>query len=326
MKDIKKVGLTALAGSLAAISANAAEMSVSGATLLTYTSEDPTEVTGNPWGMKTNLAFTASGDVNGYTVSYYQASQDQFAGMSSASLSIDMGDLGKIRFDQGAGSGLGNIDDKTPTAAEEIWDGLDGLTAGGLVGQGNSGTWNYVKSLGDVTIDYGYNPKGGNQSDGSSSGGATDGDASWGIAITMPIGDAISAGVGYGQIANAGKDVTTTDDDEHRTAFLNYTMGSATFGYQISRIEEGKASGTDENTDAWGIAWNVNDNLSVSYGERTLTYDKPGTDVDEEGEGFAVAYTMGSIKIAGNHNEVTNNAGTAGSNDEMTEIALSFSF
>ena len=171
MKDIKKVGLTALAGSLAAISANAAEMSVSGATLLTYTSEDPTEVTGNPWGMKTNLAFTASGDVNGYTVSYYQASQDQFAGMSSASLSIDMGDLGKIRFDQGAGSGLNNIDDKTPTAAEEIWDGLDGTTAGGLVGQGNSGTWNYVKSLGDVTIDYGYNAKSGNQSDGSSSGG-----------------------------------------------------------------------------------------------------------------------------------------------------------
>ena len=38
-----------------------------------------------------------------------------------------------------------------------------------------------------------------------------------------------------------------------------------------------------------------NDNLSESYGERTLTYDKPGTDVDEEGEGIAVAYTMGSI-------------------------------
>ena len=71
MDNLKKVGLTALAGSLAAVSANAAEMSVSGATLLTYTSEDGTEVTGNPYGMKTNLAFTASGDVNGYTVSYY---------------------------------------------------------------------------------------------------------------------------------------------------------------------------------------------------------------------------------------------------------------
>ena len=122
------------------------------------------------------------------------------------------------------------------------------------------------------------------------------------------------------------RDVTTTDDDEHRTAFLNYTMGSATFGYQISRIEEGKQSGTDENTDAWGIAWNVNDNLSVSYGERTLTYDKPGTDVDEEGEGIAISYTMGSMKIAGNRNEVSNNDGTANASDEMTEIAVSFAF
>jgi outer membrane protein OmpU len=45
MNNFKKVGLTALAGSLAAISANAAEMTVSGATLLTYTTEDTSEVT-----------------------------------------------------------------------------------------------------------------------------------------------------------------------------------------------------------------------------------------------------------------------------------------
>ena len=45
--------------------------------------------------------------------------------MSSARLSVDMGDMGTIAFDQGSGSGLATIDDKTPTAAEEIWDGLD---------------------------------------------------------------------------------------------------------------------------------------------------------------------------------------------------------
>jgi len=42
--------------------------------------------------------------------------------------------------------------------------------------------------------------------------------------------------------------------------------------------------------------------------------------------GLAVAYTMGSMKIAGNMNEVSNNNGTADSNDEMTEIAISFAF
>jgi len=326
MDNLKKVGLTALAGSLAAISANAAEMSVAGSQVITYTSEDPTEVTGNPWGMNTNLQFTASGDVNGYTVSYYQGAVDQIGGMSSASLSIDLGDIGKIRFDQGAGSGLNTIDDKTPTAAEEIWDGLDGTTAGGLVGQGNAGTWNYVKSMGDVKLDIAYNNQGGGSNADGASGGSTNvTESSWGMAVTMPVGDALAVGVGYGKIGNAST-ATTTNDDEHRTVFANYTMGNATFGYQMSRIEEGTVSGTDENTDAWGIAWNINDNLSVSYGERELEYDKPGTDVTEDGKGIAVAYTMGSIKIAGNRNEVDNNAGTAGSSDQMTEIAVSFSF
>src|SRR5210317_230827 len=153
MNNFKKIGLTALAGSLAAASANAAEMSVSGATLLTYTSEDKTEVTGNPFGMKTNLAFSASGDVNGYTVSYLQVSKDQFAGVSSARLSVDMGVMGTLAFDQGSGSGLATIDDKTPTAAEEIWDGLDGTTVGGLVGAaGNTGVFNYINTFSGVTF------------------------------------------------------------------------------------------------------------------------------------------------------------------------------
>ena len=156
MNNIKKIGLTALAGSLVAISAQAAEMTVSGATMLTYTSEDTTEVTGNPFGMKTNLSFTASGEVNGYTVSYMQTSKDQFAGMSSARLSVDMGDMGTLAFDQGSGSGLATIDDKTPTAAEEIWDGLDTDTvngANGLVGAaGNSGVFNYINTVAGVTF------------------------------------------------------------------------------------------------------------------------------------------------------------------------------
>ena len=112
MNNINKIGLTALAGSLVAISAQAAEMTVSGATMVTYTSEDSTEVTGNPLGMKTNLAFSASGEVNGYTVSYVQVSKDQFAGMSTARLSVDLGDMGIIALDQNSGSGLSTIDDK----------------------------------------------------------------------------------------------------------------------------------------------------------------------------------------------------------------------
>ena len=335
MNNLKKVGLSALAGSLAAVSANAAEMSVSGATLLTYTSEDNTEVTGNPFGMKTNLSFTASGDVNGMTVSYMQTSMDQFAGMSSARLSIDMGDMGVLAFDQGSGSGLATIDDKTPTAAEEIWDGLDtdgSSGAEGLVGAaGNSGVFNYIKTVAGITFNGAARKgSGAKNSDGSSSGA---GQSAWDFALTGSgdiIGvDGLSWGAGYGEAETGSQPMTAgaAKDSEHFTGFVNYSMGPMTVGYQESHIANGAVGGTLETVQAWGIAFNVNENFSVSYGEREVEFNKAGAaEVTEEGEGLAVAYTMGSMKIAGNMNEVSNNDGTADSNDEMTEIAVSFAF
>ena len=338
MDNLKKVGLTALAGSLAAVSANAAEMSVSGATLLTYTSEDTKEVTGNPFGMKTNLAFTASGDVNGMTVSYFQAGKDQFAGMSSARLTIDMGDMGTLAFDQGSGSGLATIDDKTPTAAEEIWDGLDGTKVEGLVGAaGNSGVFNYIKTFDGITFNgAARRGSGTSNADGSSS---ANGQSAWDFALTgsgdvMGV-DGLAWGVGYGEAENGSQAATkatgTGGDDEHMTAFGNYTMGSVTFGYQMSHIKKGNDTlgGVDQDVDAWGLAWNVNENFSVSYGEREVEFDNPSAaNITEEGEGIAVAYTMGSMKIAGNRNEVKNNNNSSANSakDEMTEIAVSFAF
>jgi outer membrane protein OmpU len=325
MNNFKKVGLTALAGSLAAISAHAAEMTVSGASVLTYTSKDSTEVTGNPFGMKTNLGFTASGEVNGYTVSYMQTSADQFAGMSSARLSIDMGDMGTLAFDQGSGSGLGTIDDKTPTAAEEIWDGLDGATTGGLVGAaGASGTWNYVQTINGIKFN-GAARKGSatKNADGASSGA---GQGAWDFALTTDgsmVGvDGLAMGAGYGE-----QEVANTGDDEHMTVFANYSAGPVTFGYQISEIDKAGTSAVDEDVNAWGLAFNVNENLSISYGEREVEYKNPSaTNVTEEGEGVAVAYTVGSIKIAGNINEVNHNDNSQNSKDSMTEIAVSFAF
>ena len=336
MDNLKKVGLTALAGSLAAVSANAAEMSVSGATLLTYTTEDTTEVTGNPFGMKTNIAFSASGDVNGMTVSYFQASKDQFAGMSSARLSIDMGDMGTLAFDQGSGSGLATIDDKTPTAAEEIWDGLDGTKVEGLVGAaGNSGVFNYVKTMSGVTFNgAARRGSGTSNADGSSS---ANGQSAWDFALTGSgdtFGvDGLAWGAGYGEAENGSQKVTNAHaeegDDEHMTAFANCSDGPVTFGYQVSHIAKGASAADSQDVDAWGLAWNVNENLSISYGERDVEFKNPSAaNITENGEGIAIAYTMGSMKIAGNRNEVTNNNNSSADSakDEMTEIAVSFAF
>jgi len=339
MNNFKKVGLTALAGSLAAISAHAAEMSVSGASVLTYTSEDEREVTGNPMGMKTNLSFTASGDVNGYTVSYMQTSADQFAGMSSARLSVDLGDMGTLAFDQGSGSGLANIDDKTPTAAEEIWDGLGGATyKSGRVGTaGSSGVFNYVKTFGGVKLDAAYRKGSGTSNSDGSTSGAGDGAADFALTGS---GDAfglagVAWGLGYGESlgGGGGKDVAGanvdagTGDTVDMTFFTNYTIGAATLGAQVSDQEKGGLGAKDQETIAWGTAYNINENLSVSYGERTTVYSRIAglKSIKEKTEGFAAAYTMGSMKIAGNRNSV-DNIGGATTSDSMTEIAVSFAF
>ena len=334
MNNIKKIGLTALAGSLVAISAHAAEMTVSGATLLTYTSEDESEVTGNPMGMKTNLSFKASGEVNGYNVSYMQTSKDQFAGMSSARLSVDMGDIGTVAFDQGSGSGLGTIDDKTPTAAEEIWDGLD--TSGkngalGLVGAaGASGVFNYINTFAGVTFNGAARKGSGTKNtDGSSS---AVGQGAWDFALTTDgemLGvEGLALGAGYGEKDIGSQSGTTPgDNDEHMTVFANYSVGPVTFGYQMSYINSNVHGTQDQEAKRWGIAFNVNENLSFSYGEREVEFQKPSaTHITEEMEGIAIAYTMGSIKIAGNQNEGKNMAGVAGVKDSMTEIAVSFAF
>ena len=109
------------------------------------------------------------------------------------------------------------------------------------------------------------------------------------------------------------------------TAFANYSVGPVTFGYQMSYIEANKNGTHNEETTAWGLAFNVNENLSISYGEREVSF-QADENIEEKGDGIAVAYTMGSMKIAGNMNEVSDNDGTSGSNDSMTEIAVSFAF
>jgi hypothetical protein len=59
MNNLKKVGLTALAGALVSVSANAADLSVTGGAALTFTGEEKT-AKGNGWTMTNGVTFSAS--------------------------------------------------------------------------------------------------------------------------------------------------------------------------------------------------------------------------------------------------------------------------
>ena len=107
MKDWKKAGLTALAGSLVATSAFAGAVTVSGTANLTYTANSGQEDTqeadeggghdGNRWGINKTLSFSGSGELdNGWTVS---VSQSLAAGSTTGvGLTIDMGDMAKMGY------------------------------------------------------------------------------------------------------------------------------------------------------------------------------------------------------------------------------------
>ena len=71
MINLKKVGLTALAGSLAAVTAHAGEMSVTGSANVTYVTGETTD-SAQSIGHDKDVKFSGSGELdNGYTFSIF---------------------------------------------------------------------------------------------------------------------------------------------------------------------------------------------------------------------------------------------------------------
>jgi outer membrane protein OmpU len=333
MNNLKKIGISALAGSLATFSAHAVDMSVAGSAKVTYYSLNGDEVTGNPYGMNTSLAFSGSGDVNGYETTLTIVNNDANSGLSSASLAVDLGDMGKVTFDQGVGvGGLSTIDDKLPSAYEESWDSIDAAattSSNGLVGMGNSGVFVYSNEVmgSNLSAQFGKGQSVANTDD--AVGGVGGHGSSWDFALTnSSLYDGMTVGFGYGKIANGNgaKLENSEDEDEHMTAFVTYSTGPVTVGVQQSNREDNSKGGIDEEAFGYGISINLMEGVSVSYAEREIDFRKPSaTDKAEDGTGLALSYTVGSAKVAVQHNESKNNDGGT-TNDESTEIALSLAF
>jgi len=322
MNKLKQIGLSALAGSLVATSAFAGEMAVSGSAKLTYTSRQAGALTGTPFGMNKLLGFSGSGELDGgQTVSVYFGNNG--TSQSSASLSVDMGDMGKFTYDSGAGGhGIGSLDDKTPTAAEEIWDNISYGTGhdGFRVGIGNSGALAWAHTVNGVSISVDMVKQGGGAVEDGATGSAGSGSGK-SIAITGSPKDGLNVGLGKGKkgMADASK------DDDQTTLYATYAVGGITVGAQIAENEAGAGTGSDWETFQWGVSFQVNDDTSISYGQRKVEFAS-SSKVDETDSGVAISYTMGSMSISANHNTADDMKGTAASDLETTEIAVSFAF
>jgi len=339
MNKLTKIGVSALAGSLVAFAANAGELSVSGSANLTYTTEtngpaaSSANNIGNKWGHDSDLVFNGSGDMNGYTVSFYAAIDAGGGAYASNQISLDMGDMGAITFDQGVGgNGASSIDDKTPTAFEESWDGVGTTNAGydGLTGSTNVFKYtNTVAGFGinaayDAEIDDARTAGGANSSNGTTN---VDG-SNWSVALTnATLIDGLDFGVGYSS-TDVKDGTTTTTDKEVVLGYANYTVGPVVLGVTMGESSGGVVGHDSHTVEGYGIAFNVNENLSLSYNNNEVTYNRTSgnTDLSQEREGIAIAYTMGAASIKVQNNDSSGSSTSATTTEERTEVNLSLAF
>ena len=167
--NIKKIGLTALAGALVSVSANAADLSVTGGASIGFSGEEAT-TKGNGWTMNDGITFAASAEMdNGWTVSTSMLIDSSDGGandiIDNRSLTIDMGDTGSLTFNgDGGSSSVALMVDTTPTAGEQAWDDVTGATAHRYdVASGNSDWFAYSNSslMDGLTVNLNYVPSDG---------------------------------------------------------------------------------------------------------------------------------------------------------------------
>ena len=323
MDNLKKIGLSALAGTLASLSAQAGELTVTGTAEVSYTQRDNDEITGNPIGMNKNIGFAGSGELdNGWTVSVSHALTDAF-GYSTGSLTLGMGALGTIIVDQDSGADMGTaLDNVVPTAFEEADAGMaTGLVLSGGAVSPNGSIVYKLPAFGGAQVTASYQPRSGAalNADGATSEGSGGRAYDVGVDWSPEMVPGLRVGGAVGTCENC---VAGNKDLDEETWFATYTYGPLSVGYQVADED----NGTDSyDTDIYGVSFNVNDALSVSY-QYGETDGSNASYTTAEFRGISAAYNIGPMAIKFTDNSGKNINGVATDDDDNRELNLSMSF
>ena len=127
-----------------------------------------------------------------------------------------------------------------------------------------------------------------------------------------------------GAIGNCDNCKAGNKDIDEETWFATYAYGPLSIGYQVADEDDGT---TNYDTDIYGVSFNVNDALSVSYqyGET----DGYAGGVTAEFTGISAAYNIGPMAIKFTDNSGKNIHGIssgASADDDNRELNLSMSF
>ena len=335
MNNLKKVGLTALAGSLAMFSAHAGEMSISGSAEATYVSNSGSHATavagtgglnGNPFGLSHDIDITGSGELdNGWTYKVNTDFAGQDMGADSTTLMMDMGSLGTIGIDQGSGAfGIGTLENDVPNAYEEADHSVGtlghGIDANGVAGNaiGYSNTFSGV----GVSIEYLADTGAAVTQAGGVSGTSSGSDFNYALTYAMDNGMTLAYGA-----SDTDLPYEAAGDTSEQVASVNYVMGAVSVGVSMS---EQKSLGilSQQNTH-YGIAFNVNDSLSLSYSVNNAEDKGTGNAAnpsEEENKGVMAAYSIGGASARLALNSADNVGGVSSTKAKNMEISLALAF
>jgi outer membrane protein OmpU len=362
MNNFRKIGLTALAGSLVTMgSAVAGEMSVSGSINTTLKFGKGGGNTGRSIGNDKDVTFSGGGELdNGTTFSVSTTLLDNYE-LSASTTTITTPSLGSFQVGSSTGSASYMYDEEVPQAYEQVSDGKQ--TMANLVG--NFMDNNHImytppalEFMGaTVQAHLGYTPMASDAVVGD--GGQATYSATWGqgkeAGVTISY-DALKLGF-YGaerENVTGGKAATgqQLSDEFNGAWYVKYSMGPVSIGYSETYMDGGvtqalaseKTTASKSERTAGGIftgeqmsiAFNVNDNMSISYTSSDETYDTQDDaktsvttddDVTETIDAIQVAYSMGGMSIKAYNMEVSNpDQDDDAADQSVTEIALGFAF
>ena len=326
MNNFKKIGLSALAGSLVAMSAHAGDMSVTGTSALYIANSDENTKTG--YSMSDSVTFSGSTELdNGLTYSFSleldgDSSSEQQTSIGtdgasnvvdSHSISLSSDSFGTLTFAGHGGTGvLDAWDDVTPNAYEESWDIVSGADANRVNGTTANNSFGYVSpSMSGVTLHASYYT-------GSSTQASFYTDM--GIKVSPEMVEGLEVGYAFGTSeATAGTEV------DESTMYIKYAVGAVTVGYQTSEFDAPTAAASND-SDMWGISYAVSDSFSIAYNQSE--FDIGGAADDQKSTGISASYTMGGITVAGAMNSTDNIAGSTATtaDKDAYEMSVSFAF
>jgi len=312
MNKFKKIGLTALAGSLVATSAFAGELTATGSASIGVSnitgSND--QSTGKDWSMGNSVILGGSGELdNGMTVSMsfeLDSGVDTGTGtgpFDNHSVTVSSDSLGTLVFSgHGGSSAQGAMD---TTAAGDIWDqtlGITGITA--AASGDDSLHYTLPEVMEGLAISASLSP----------GRAAQESHTAYGLVYTGYDGLTVKYGVG-----DSGAPGSET---ESTTMMASYAIGPITAS--VSQTEADNTGAANRTVDSFGIAYTVSDDISVSYGSET--FDLAGNATDEEVEAIGVSYTSGGMTISATQYEAKGAGNSASAKTDKWSLSASFAF